>query len=83
MLGLSPIWVALIIFTVDALRASRAYRASALSGPGNRYDPASCRLKTYRASSSHQIRIKHSPALNTVMPAATRLRGITYIAFTL
>gem|GEM_PF-284618 len=32
-LGLSLIWVALIIFTVDALRASRSYRASALSDP--------------------------------------------------
>ena len=32
-LGLSLIWIALIIFTVDALRASRAYRASALSDP--------------------------------------------------
>ena len=30
-LGLSLIWVALIVFTVDALRASRSYRASALS----------------------------------------------------
>ena len=32
-LGLGLIWVALIIFTVDALRASRSYRASALSDP--------------------------------------------------
>ena len=32
-LGLSLIWIALIIFTVDALRASRSYRASALSDP--------------------------------------------------
>jgi len=32
-LGLSLIWVALIVFTVDALRASRSYRASALSNP--------------------------------------------------
>ena len=32
-LGLSLIWVALIIFTVDAVRASRSYRASALSDP--------------------------------------------------
>ena len=32
-LGLSLIWIALIIFTVDAVRASRSYRASALSDP--------------------------------------------------
>ena len=32
-LGLSLIWIALIIFTVDALRASRSYRPSALSDP--------------------------------------------------
>ena len=32
-LGLGLIWIALIIFTVDAVRASRSYRASALSDP--------------------------------------------------
>jgi len=38
-LGLSLIWVALIVFTVDALRASHSYRASALSNPETRMIP--------------------------------------------